>query len=268
MSAGARNAFVTGAAGFVGSNLVDRLLADGWAVTGWDNFSTGQDRFLAGASRHPSFRLVRGDTLDLPALAAAMAGAAVVFHLAANADIRDGWRHPERDLQQNTVATFNVLEAMRTGGVRRIAFASTGSVYGDARVTPDAPTPEMAPFPVQTSLYAASKVAGEGLVSAYAEGGHLDEAYVFRCWANATATAMSSTFIVSSSPTRRGCACSATAASARATCTCTTASRPCCTCSPRTRRRTRRTGRRSTTSARRSTSRSTEAWLRSAGPWA
>jgi UDP-glucose 4-epimerase len=180
MSAGARNAFVTGAAGFVGSNLVDRLLADGWAVTGWDNFSTGQDRFLAGASRHPSFRLVRGDTLDLPALAASMAGAEVVFHLAANADIRDGWRHPERDLQQNTVATFNVLEAMRAGGVRRIAFASTGSVYGDARVTPDAPTPETAPFPVQTSLYAASKVAGEGLVSAYAEGGHLDEAYVFR----------------------------------------------------------------------------------------
>lgn len=180
MSAIATRAFVTGAAGFIGSNLVDRLLADGVAVTGWDNFSTGQERFLADAVRHPGFRLVRGDSLDLPALTAAMAGADLVVHLAANADIRDGWRHPAKDVQQNTLATFNVLEAMRANGVRRIAFSSTGSVYGEAAVTPGRPTPETAPFPIQTSLYAASKVAGEGLISAYAEGGHLDEAYLFR----------------------------------------------------------------------------------------
>jgi len=103
-----------------------------------------------------------------------------VFHLAANADIRDGWRQPERDLRQNTMATFSVLEAMRTGGVRRIAFSSTGSVYGEARVTPERPTPEDDAFPLQTSLYGASKAAGEGLLSAYAEGGQLDEAYIFR----------------------------------------------------------------------------------------
>ena len=180
MTAVASRAFVTGAAGFIGSHLVDRLLADGVAVTGWDNFSTGQERFLAGALAHPAFTLVRGDTLDTAALKAAMAGADLVVHLAANADIRDGWRHPEKDLQQNTVATFNVLEAMRANGVRRIVFASTGSVYGEPAVSADRPTPETAPFPIQTSLYAASKVAGEGLVSAYAEGGHLDEAYVFR----------------------------------------------------------------------------------------
>ena len=169
--------FVTGAAGFIGSSLVDRLLADGVAVTGWDNFSTGQERFLAGAAAHPFFRLVRGDNLDLPALTAAMAGADFVFHFAANADIKDGWSHPKKDLEQNTIATFNVLEAMRANGVKRIAFSSTGSTYGEATLIP---TPEDAPFPVQTSLYAASKVAGETLLSAYAEGGQIDEAYIFR----------------------------------------------------------------------------------------
>jgi UDP-glucose 4-epimerase len=175
-----QHAFVTGAAGFIGSNLVDRLLADGVAVTGWDNLSTGQLRFLDGAGQHPRFKLVRGDNLDLPALTAAMRGADFVFHLAANADIKDGWNHPRKDLEQNTIATFNVLEAMRANGVRRIAFSSTGSVYGEALVTPDRPTPETDAFPVQTSLYAASKTAGEGLISSYAEGGQLDEAYLFR----------------------------------------------------------------------------------------
>jgi UDP-glucose 4-epimerase len=172
--------FVTGVAGFIGSNLADRLLADGHDVVGWDNLSTGQFRFLDGAMRQPGFRLARGDTLDLPAMTAAMAGCDTVFHFAANADIRDGWSHPRRDLEQNTIATFNVLEAMRANGIRRIAFSSTGSTYGEALVTPDRPTPENDAFPIQTSLYAASKVAGEGLISAYAEGGQLEEAYVFR----------------------------------------------------------------------------------------
>jgi len=175
-----QHAFVTGAAGFIGSNLVDRLLADGIAVTGWDNLTTGQLRFLDGAAQQPRFKLVRGDNLDLPALTTAMQGADFVFHLAANADIKDGWNHPRKDLEQNTIATFNVLEAMRANGVRRIAFSSTGSVYGEALVTPDRPTPETDAFPVQTSLYAASKTAGEGLISSYAEGGQLDEAYLFR----------------------------------------------------------------------------------------
>jgi UDP-glucose 4-epimerase len=173
-------AFVTGVAGFIGSNLTDRLLADGHEVLGWDNLSTGQLRFLEGAMGQPGFRLLRGDTLDLPGMTAAMAGCDTVFHFAANADIRDGWSHPRRDLEQNTIATFNVLEAMRANRIRRIAFSSTGSTYGEALVTPDRPTPENDAFPIQTSLYAASKIAGESLISAYAEGGQLDEAYVFR----------------------------------------------------------------------------------------
>jgi UDP-glucose 4-epimerase len=89
-----------------------------------------------------------------------------VFHFAANADVRFGPDHPGRDLEQNTIGTFNVLEAMRKNGIARIAFSSTGSVYGEAPVIP---TPEDAPFPVQTSLYGASKLAGEGLIGAYCE---------------------------------------------------------------------------------------------------
>jgi len=175
-----KSAFVTGAAGFIGSNLVDRLLADGVSVTGWDNFSTGQRRFLVSALPHPRFRLVEGDNLNLPAVIAAMKGADFVFHLAANADIKDGWLHPKKDLEQNTIATFNILEAMRANGVKRIAFSSTGSTYGEALVTPERPTPETDIFPIQTSLYGASKIAGEGLLSSYAEGGQIDEAYIFR----------------------------------------------------------------------------------------
>jgi UDP-glucose 4-epimerase len=158
---------VTGCAGFIGSNLVDRLLSLGHRVVGVDNFSTGQKSFLAGAVKHPNFRMVEVDLLDLPGLVAAFEGGDCVFHLAANADVRFGTDHPRRDLEQNTIATSNVLEAMRANGIKRIAFSSTGSVYGEAAVIP---TPEHAPFPIQTSLYGASKLAGEGLIAAYCEG--------------------------------------------------------------------------------------------------
>jgi UDP-glucose 4-epimerase len=168
--------FITGAAGFIGSTLADVLLAQGRQVVGWDNFSTGQERFIEAASKNPSFKMVRGDNLDLDALTAAMKGCDTVFHLAANADVRFGLEHPRKDLDQNTIATFNVLEAMRANGTKVIAFASTGSVYGEAEIIP---TPEEHPFPIQTSLYAASKLAGEGLIHAYCEG-YGFEGYVFR----------------------------------------------------------------------------------------
>jgi UDP-glucose 4-epimerase len=167
---------VTGGAGFIGSNLVDRLLALGHTVVAYDNLSTGVESFLDQARANPAFTLVHGDTLDLPALTAAMEGSDAVFHLAANADVRFGTEHPRKDLEQNTIATFNVLEAMRAAGVRRIAFSSTGSIYGEADVFP---TPERAPFPVQTSLYGASKLAGEGMIAAYCEGFGF-QGYIFR----------------------------------------------------------------------------------------
>jgi UDP-glucose 4-epimerase len=160
-------AFVTGGAGFIGSHVVDRLLARGDGVTAYDNLSTGQLEFLEGARRHAAFTFVRGDLQDGAALAEAIRGHDVVFHLAANADVRFGTEHPRRDLEQNTVATFNVLEAMRLAGISRIAFSSTGSIYGEPEVFP---TPETCPFPVQTSLYGASKLACEGLIQAYAAG--------------------------------------------------------------------------------------------------
>ena len=158
---------VTGAAGFIGSTLVDRLLAEKSDVIGIDNFSTGQRKFLQQALAHPNFRLLEIDLLDLEGLKHAFAGGESVFHLAANADVRFGTDHPRKDLEQNTIATYNVLEAMRANGIKKIAFSSTGSVYGESPVVP---TPEDGPFPVQTSLYGASKAAGEGLISAYCEG--------------------------------------------------------------------------------------------------
>jgi UDP-glucose 4-epimerase len=171
---------VTGGAGFIGSNLVDRLLALGHAVTVFDDFSTGHERFLppavaseASGAISGDCRVVRGDLLEAPALAEAMRACDLVFHLAANADVRGGLEHPRKDIEQNTLATFNVLEAMRVSGPRKIVFASTGSIYGEAGIHP---TPEDAPFPVQTSLYGSSKLAGEALVEAYCEG------YGFQGW--------------------------------------------------------------------------------------
>jgi UDP-glucose 4-epimerase len=167
------NIIITGAAGFIGSTLVDRLLLDGHKVVGIDNFSTGQRRFLTNALKFSNFQLFEIDLLDLEALKLAFENCDVVFHLAANADVRFGTDHPRKDLEQNTIATYNVLEAMRANSIKKIAFSSTGSVYGE---TPVVPTPEDGPFPIQTSLYGASKSAGEGLIAAYCEG------YGFQSW--------------------------------------------------------------------------------------
>lgn len=169
-------AFVTGGAGFIGSNLVDRLLGAGHGVTVYDDLSTGQVRFLESAQEQPKFTFVEGDILDAHRLDASMRGHDIVFHLAANADVRFGTQHPRKDLEQNTIGTSHVLEAMRAHDIKRIMFSSTGSVYGD---TDTIPTPEAAPFPIQTSLYAASKLAGEGLISAYC-GGFGIRSYIFR----------------------------------------------------------------------------------------
>jgi UDP-glucose 4-epimerase len=162
-----RRVCITGGAGFIGSNLADRLAADGVEVVILDDFRTGRREFVADALARPGVRLLEGDVLDAAVLQEAIAGCDWVFHLQANADVRFGLEHPRRDLEQNTIATANVLEAMRANGVTRIAFSSTGSVYGEPTVFP---TPEDAPFPLQSSLYGASKLAGEGLISAYAAG--------------------------------------------------------------------------------------------------
>ena len=168
--------FVTGGAGFIGSTLVDRLLSEGSEVVAYDNLSTGFPEFLEAAGASPAFRFVEGDILDEAALTQAMKGVDIVYHLSANADIREGMKSPRRDLDQNTIGTFNVLEAMRANGCSQIAFASSSAVYGDAAVVP---TPENVAMPVPISLYGASKLAGEGLISSYC-GAFGFKAWIFR----------------------------------------------------------------------------------------
>jgi UDP-glucose 4-epimerase len=162
-----RRACITGGAGFIGSTLADRLQASGVEVVIVDDFRTGRREFVAELLAGPGAELIEGDVLDQSLLQRAFEGCDWVFHLQANADVRHGLEHPRRDLEQNTAATANVLEAMRAVGVSRIAFSSTGSIYGEPEVFP---TPEDAPFPIQTSLYGASKLAGEGMISAYCHG--------------------------------------------------------------------------------------------------
>ena len=164
---------VTGAAGFIGSTLVDRLLASGYNVTGIDNFSTGQQNFITNSLKYKNYNLKNVDLLDLETLKKVFKDADQVIHFAANADVRFGLKNPRKDLEQNTIATYNVLEAMRENDIKKIVFSSTGSVYGEAYIVP---TPENGPFPVQTSLYGASKSAGEGLITAYCEG------FDLKCW--------------------------------------------------------------------------------------
>ena len=168
--------FVTGGAGFIGSNLVDRLLALDYEVVVYDNYSTGLKEFQQHAFSQKQYQFIQGDLLDHTSLVKAMRGCNFVFHLAANADVRFGIEHPGKDLQQNTIATFNVLEAMRANKIKFIGFSSTGSVYGEADTFP---TSENAPFPIQTSLYGASKIACEALISAYCEGFGFTS-YIFR----------------------------------------------------------------------------------------
>ena len=167
---------VTGGAGFIGSNLVDHLIESGTEVVVADNFGTGRHEFLEHLIGNSAFRVENIDLLNGEALDRLLDGVDAVIHLAANADVRFGWNHPRRDVEQNVLVTQNVLEAMRRNNIRKFIFSSTGSVYGEAKVVP---TPENCPFPIQTSLYGASKAAAEGVIAAYAESGFID-ATVFR----------------------------------------------------------------------------------------
>jgi len=155
--------FVVGGAGFIGSHLVERLAND-HAVTVFDNLSVGKREFLTQAFARGA-ELVTGDALDLAALERAMLGHDTVFHLAANPEARWGLENPRLDLEQGTICTWNVLEAMRRTGAKRLIFASSGTVYGDtAEVCAEG---DLGRLPI--SLYGASKFACEGLVSAFVE---------------------------------------------------------------------------------------------------
>ena len=166
--------FVTGGAGFIGSHLVDRLMEDAKsAVTVYDNLSSGKEEFIARHIGKRNFRFIKGDLLDEKALAGAIEGHDLVYHLAANPDVRLGTSSPSTDLRQGTLATFNLLEAMRAARIRKLAFSSSSVVYGEAARIP---TPEdygpLAPI----SMYGAAKLAAEGLITAYCH------TFEMQCW--------------------------------------------------------------------------------------
>jgi UDP-glucose 4-epimerase len=164
MAVEAIRVFVTGGAGFIGSHVVDRLRADGHHVTVYDSLSSGSVARLESHLGAAGFSFVRGDLLDRDALTEAMVGHEVVWHLAANTDIRAGSRSTDLDLRYGVIGTWNVLEAMRQTGASRILFASSGVVYGDFDANP---LRESAGPLLPVSLYGAGKLCGEALVSAY-----------------------------------------------------------------------------------------------------
>jgi len=170
-------ALVTGASGFIGSHIVDELLRRGYQVVGLDNMSTGIPRYLDSARENPLYQDVVLDLIDFERLVPIMKGIDVVYHMAANADIRGGTANTYLDLEQNIVVTYNVLESMRLSGTaKRICFASSAAALAEPTVFP---TPENISIPHQTSLYGASKMAGEGIISAFCNAFDI-EGYCFR----------------------------------------------------------------------------------------
>lgn len=170
---------VTGAAGFIASNLIPRLTAEGHEVLGVDNFFLGKREYVEASKALPGFQFLEQDLLDLDAIVAAFDAFQPdrVWHLAANSDISFGTTYTDFDLKGGTLVTYNVLEAMRRSGTaKEILFSSSGAVYGEPVVHP---TPESyGPlFPI--SLYAASKLACEGLITAYAHNYDI-QAWIFR----------------------------------------------------------------------------------------
>ena len=170
-----KNVLITGCAGFIGSHLVDFLLKKNFRVLGLDNLSTGKRLFLKKSIRNKNFKFYKIDLLKSN-INNYFKNIDIVYHLAANADVRFGLNHTKKDINQNIIVTYKVLEAMRKNKVKKIMFSSTGSVYGESK---QIPTKELAPFPIQTSLYGASKISAESIISAYCEGFNF-QCYIFR----------------------------------------------------------------------------------------
>ncbi len=164
--------FVTGGAGFIGSHLVDKLITCG-EVTVYDNLSSGRKEFIQHHLSKPNFRFIQADLLDLDRLQREMPDQDVVFHLAANPDARLGISDTSLDLKQEIIATYNVLEAMRTNGVKKMVFSSSGTIYGE---TPVVPLPEDYGPVLPISLYGAGKLASEGLITAFCH------TFDMQCW--------------------------------------------------------------------------------------
>jgi UDP-glucose 4-epimerase len=167
---------VTGGAGFIGSNLVDTLMKKGNGVIAFDNLSSGQESYISHHKNNSKFKFIKGDLLNPTDIENAMKGVEMVFHLAANPDVRYGIDRTRIDLEQGPIATHNLLEAMRKNGTKKICFSSSSTVYGEATVLP---TPETYGPMIPISLYGASKLACEGLISSYCHSFEM-QAWIFR----------------------------------------------------------------------------------------
>lgn len=171
-----QNCLVTGCAGFIGSHITDFLLNRKFNVIGIDNLSTGREKFLEHNLENRQFTFINEDLLNYNKIRKYFKDISTVYHLSANADVRFGFDHPKKDIDQNILVTSNVLEAMKHSDVKKIIFSSTGSVYGEHKIIP---TPEDVGFPIQTSLYATSKIACEGLITSYCNAYDM-QSWIFR----------------------------------------------------------------------------------------
>lgn len=166
--------FIVGGAGFIGSHLTDQLVLRG-PVTIYDNLSVGSRAFVQAHLDSGRATLIEADALELDKLGEAMAGHDLVVHLGANPEARWGLERTRLDLEQGTITTYNVLEAMRRTGTKKLIFSSSGTVYGDtAKVCAEG---DLGELPI--SLYGASKFAGEALISAFVECFGL-QAWIYR----------------------------------------------------------------------------------------
>lgn len=156
--------FITGGAGFIGSHLVDKLIEQGNEVTAYDNLSRGKVDYIKHHFDNKNFKFIEADLLNLDKLNESIQGHDLVYHLAANQDLRIALKDTSVDLYQEAVVTYNVLEAMRRNGINKIIYTSSGTVYGD---TPVIPIPENYGPTLPISLYGAGKLAGEALITAF-----------------------------------------------------------------------------------------------------
>lgn len=167
---------VTGGAGFIGSHLVDCLTEKGNKITVFDNLSSGKIGFIENHLENPDFTLIKGDLLDHKAIERACKDIDLVFHVAANPDVRLGASDTKIHFDQNILATYNLLEAMRKNSVKKVAFTSTSTIYGEAHIMP---TPENYGPLLPISLYGASKLACEALITSYSHTFDM-QAWIFR----------------------------------------------------------------------------------------
>ncbi len=169
-------AFVTGGAGFIGSHLVDKLIEKGNVVTVYDNMSSGKKQYIEHHLNDENFTFVEADLLDFERLKREISGHDVVFHIAANPFVRLGEEQTKLDMEQGVIATYNVLEAMRLNGIKKIVFSSSSVVYAE---TPPIALPETYGPTLPISLYGAGKLGAEGLISAFC--GTFDfQAWIYR----------------------------------------------------------------------------------------